>query len=362
MDYKDAVRRTGDISCKLSRKSMNITQVAKKARVSTATVSRIMNDSAAVHPRTAQRVWRVIRRLNYYPNTHARTLGSGRSRILGLIISDISNPFFPELVKGFEDLALQNNYEVILTSTNYDAKRMASCVRRMLQNKVDGVAIMTSEMDTRLIDELAKRGIPIVFLDVGKVRKRISNICVDYAQGIHEAVDHLCALGHRRIGFISGPMNLKSARTRRSAFLHCLNKHHLAEDKGLVAEGNHKIDGGEIAMYRLLQLKERPTAVLTSNDLTAFGALRAINHVHMRVPEDCSIVGFDDIELGEFTQPPLTTIRLARAELGRVAFDALSRLLHGDSKRGAVYHIPTHLFVRSSTSRVPDLHNSNEFR
>jgi DNA-binding LacI/PurR family transcriptional regulator len=329
---------------------MNIKQVAKKARVSTATVSRIINGSSAVRPKTAQRVRQAIRALNYYPNTHARTLVSGRSRILGLIISDISNPFFPELVKGFEDVALQNNYEVILTNTNYDSTRMASCVQRMLERKAEGVAIMTSEMNRQLIDELSRRGVPIVFLDVGSVRNRISNICVDYAQGIHEAVDHLCALGHRRIGFISGPLSLKSARTRRSSFLECLKQYDLAKEDTLIVEGNHKIDGGELAMYRLLQLKRAPTAVLTSNDLTAFGALRAIHHARLRVPEDISIVGFDDIELSQFTQPPLTTIRLPRTELGRIAFDALFRILRGDSQKGAEYRIETHLVVRSSTS------------
>ncbi|OLB22730.1 MAG: LacI family transcriptional regulator [Acidobacteriales bacterium 13_2_20CM_55_8] len=329
---------------------MNIKQVAKKARVSTATVSRIINGSSAVRPKTAQRVRQAIRALNYYPNTHARTLVSGRSRILGLIISDISNPFFPELVKGFEDVALQNNYEVILTNTNYDSTRMASCVQRMLERKAEGVAIMTSEMNRQLIEELSRRGVPIVFLDVGSVRNRISNICVDYAQGIHEAVDHLCALGHRRIGFISGPLSLKSARTRRSSFLECLKQYDLAKEDTLIVEGNHKIDGGELAMYRLLQLKRAPTAVLTSNDLTAFGALRAIHHARLRVPEDISIVGFDDIELSQFTQPPLTTIRLPRTELGRIAFDALFRILRGDSQKGAAYRIETHLVVRSSTS------------
>ena len=184
---------------------MNIKQVARKARVSTATVSRIINDSTAVRAGTAERVWQVIRAVNYYPNTHARTLGSGLSRILGLIISDIANPFFPDLVKGFEDGALQNNYEVILTNTDYNPARMASCLQRMLERQAEGVAIMTSEMDRKLISHLARRGVPIVLLDVGKARKRITNICVDYSRGIREAVDHLCALGHQRIGFISGP-------------------------------------------------------------------------------------------------------------------------------------------------------------
>jgi len=332
---------------------MSIQQVAKKAGVSTATVSRIINGSSPVSEKMAERVWRAIRELKYYPNTYARTLASGRSRLLGLIISDISNPFFPELMKGFEDVALENNYEVILTNTNYNPERTASCVRRMLERKVEGVALMTSEMDPELIGQLSHGGIPIVFLDVGKARNRISNISVDYGQGIREAVDHLCALGHHRIGFISGPMNLKSARTRRSAFLHCLNEYDLAGDSGLIVAGNHKIDGGATAMYRLLQLKKRPTAVLTSNDLTAFGALRAIHHTRLRVPEDLSIVGFDDIDLSQFSQPPLTTIRLARAELGRMAFGALHRILRGDTEKGSEYRIETHLVVRSSTSTAP---------
>src|SRR6185369_8335350 len=177
---------------------MNIRQVARKAGVSTATVSRIINDSTPVSPKTAERVWRAIRELNYHPNTNARTLASGRSRLLGLIISDIANPFFPELVKAFEDVALDNNYEVILTNTNYDPGRMAACVQRILERKVEGAAIMTSEMDPELIGQLSRRGIPIVFLDVGKVRDRISNISVDYGEGVREAVDRLSALGHRR--------------------------------------------------------------------------------------------------------------------------------------------------------------------
>src|ERR1041385_1885949 len=133
---------------------MNIKVVAKTAGVSTATVSRLINGSSTVKPKTARRVWRVIQRLNYYPNTQARSLVSGRSRILGLIISDISNPFFPELVKGFENIALQNDYEVVLTNTNYNAARMASCVKRLMERNADGVAIMTSEIDSHLSSTL----------------------------------------------------------------------------------------------------------------------------------------------------------------------------------------------------------------
>src|SRR3984893_12724471 len=183
---------------------MSIREVAKMARVSIATVSRTINKASSVDPKTAARVRKVINELRYFPNSQARSLVSGRSRILGLIVSDITNPFFPELVKGFEDVAIHHGYEIMVSSTNYDSARMALCVRRLLERKVEGVAIMTSEMDQPVLDQLVRRKVPTVFLDVGSVHALISNIQVDYACGIDQAVEHLLELGHRRMGFISG--------------------------------------------------------------------------------------------------------------------------------------------------------------
>jgi len=201
---------------------MNIKEVAARANLSTATVSRTINNSGLVRPGTAEKVQRAIRELGYYPNTQARALVSGRSRMFGLIISDIVNPFFPELVKSFEFAAIHHGYEVIVANTDYDSDRMSGCVRRMIERKVDGVAVMTSELDRHLLDELSHRRLPIVFLDVGKLKPLISNINVDYSRGIGEAVQHIVSLGHQRVGFVSGPLTLKSARTRRSAFLKCI--------------------------------------------------------------------------------------------------------------------------------------------
>ena len=211
-----------------------IHDVARRARVSPATVSRTINSPSLVDAKTAQRVRKAIAELKYYPNTQARSLVSGRSRIVGLIVSDITNPFFPELVKGFEDVAAQHGYDILVSSTNYDSARMAVCVRRMLERKVDGVAIMTSEMDHHLINQLAHGHVPMVFLDTGPRGESISNIVVDYAMGINEAVEHLVALGHRRIGFVSGPPGLKSAQVRRSAFLQALDRYGLREDEAMV--------------------------------------------------------------------------------------------------------------------------------
>ncbi len=331
---------------------MNIKEVAKRAKVSTATVSRTINDSEKVKPETAARVRQAIEELNFYPNTHARTLVSGRSRMLGLIISDITNPFFPELVKGFEDRAVQSGQEVIIGNTDYSPKRMAGCIRRMVERKVDGVAIMTSEGDPALVTELTRRNIPTVFMDTGTNTAHSANIRIDYAQGIHEAMNHLYALNHRRIGFITGPMDLESVRVRRTAFLSGLKSHGLPE-RGLIEIGDHRIEGGANAMRNLLKLAHPPTAVMTSNDLTAIGALGAIHEAGLRVPDDFSLIGFDDISFAHLTQPPLTTIILSRTQLAITAFAALEALIRNEAGRSHVdYGISTHLVMRGSTRAI----------
>ena len=247
-------------------------------------------------PDTATRVLAAIDELKYYPNTQARSLVSGRSRMLGMIVSDITNPFFPELVKGFEDVATAQGYDVLFGSTDYDAPRMTLCVRRMLERNVDGLAIMTSEMDEHLIEQLARRNVPLVFLDVVTPREGVSNILVDYARRrLNQAVEHLAGLGHRRIAFVSGPQTLKSARIRRSAFLQSMRQFGVEEDHQLIAAGDHKVTGGLEAMEQLLRMSPRPTAVVASNDLTAIGIMRAVRRAGLSVPGDMSIVGFDDI-------------------------------------------------------------------
>jgi DNA-binding LacI/PurR family transcriptional regulator len=177
--------------------------VDEHGRAATCLVCTI-SGSDKVSPETAARVLKAISDLNFIPDTNARALGSGRSSLLGLIISDITNPFFPELVKAFENIAIGQGREVLIANTNYDPHRTMHCVTRMIQRKVDGVAIMTSEMDEHLIDFFRRSQIPLVFLDVGTPGLGISCIHIDYSAGVEMAMSHLVGLGHRRIGFISG--------------------------------------------------------------------------------------------------------------------------------------------------------------
>ena len=330
---------------------MTIKDVAKRAGVGIATVSRALHGSAQVSPETAARIRKVIEELGYRPNTNAQSLASGRSHLLGLVVSDITNPFFPELIKGFEGVALDHGYDVFVASTNYDPARTALCVKRMIERKTDGVAIMTSEIDPTLRDTFAKRKVPLVFLDVGQVASGVSNVKIDYAHGIVEAVDHLRALGHGRIAFISGPLHLESVRERRDAFLNRLDgADGSPRPEPLVEEGNHKADGGFQAMERVLERAPGTTAVIASNDLTAIGALRAIRQHGLRVPEDISVVGFDDTPWASLLCCPLTVISESTYKMGEIAVNLLlDRLEKREAGPPKTIVLEDELIVREST-------------
>jgi LacI family transcriptional regulator len=331
---------------------MNIKEVAKLARVSTATVSRTMNGSAKVHPETAERVQQAIERLNFHPDTNARALGSGRSNLYGLIISDITNPFFPELVKSFEDIAVQHRQEVLVSNTNYEPERMKICVQRMLQRRVEGVAIMTSEMDEHLIEDFRRMHIPMVFLDSGTPAPGVSCIRLDYSAGVGAAMQHLIKLRHRRIAFLTGPLKLASAQARYKAFMESTVRDHLDPSPELIQEGNHQMEGGHEAMRRVLSSRRRPTAVLASNDLSAIGAMGAIVEAGLRVPEDISVIGFDDIQMSAYVSPPLTTVAMPRAQIAGAAFHALFREEFPRGARplkGELHIIQPALVLRKST-------------
>lgn len=335
---------------------MSIHEVAKRARVSIATVSRTINGVPTVAPQLSRRVWKVIEELGYYPNTQARALVSGRSRIFGLIVSEITNPFFPEIVQEFEDVAVQHNYEVLLTSTVHDSKRMALSVRRMIERRVDGVAIVTFGMEEALLENLKSRNVPLVFIDVGPSLSRISNIRIDYVHGIRQAVQHLAALRHRNIAFISGPLTLRSAVARQRAFQQAMKEIGLGIAPEFLVESNHTMDGGIAAMKRLLTLPSRPTAVVCSNDMTAIGAMRESYDQGVVVPTDLSIIGFDDIRFAQFATPPLTTVRMSQTEIARLAFNALlaEAQRKSPSLAGVEYTLTTSLVLRKSTAMAPD--------
>jgi LacI family transcriptional regulator len=336
---------------------LDIRDVARRAKVSTATVSRTVNQVASVDAQLAKRVWKAIEELGYYPNRQARALVSGRSRVFGLIVSEITNPFFPEIVQTFETLAVEQHYEILLTSTIHDPKRMELAVRRMIESRVDGVAILTFGMEDELLEHLRFRNLPLVFVDVGPKAPRVSNIRVDYADGIRQAVQHLAALRHDQIGFITGPLRLRSAIARRTAFLESMHEIGLPVNPDFVVEGDHRLEGGKKALQQLAELRDRPTALLCSNDMTAIGVMRAAFELGIKVPQELSVVGFDDIRMAEFMTPPLTTIQMSQSELARLAFEALLKEVKRETPApdGTEFVLKTRLVLRSSTALSPNI-------
>ena len=340
---------------KSSSTKMDIRTVALLARVSTATVSRTINHVPTVDAALAARVWKAVEELNYFPNTQARALVSGRSRLLGLIVSDITNPFFPELIQEFETVAVERGYEILIGSTNYELKKMESCVRRMLERKVDGVAIMTFGIEAPLLDGFATGEIPTIFIDAGPEHPCSTVLTVDYRKGIHEGVQHLAVVGHRKIGFISGPLGLRSAQTRKAAFLESLRLTGLKAEKKWLIEGDHTLDGGRDAMQKILALQAWPTAIMCSNDMTAIGVQHALFEANLKVPEDFSLIGFDDVHLAEYTIPPLTTVRMSCRDLAQSAVtNLLLNLQRSEMAAPPQQTIPTRLIVRQTTGLPKD--------
>src|ERR1700694_4377867 len=333
---------------------MNIREIAKKARVSTATVSRTINRHPSVQPQLSKRVWRIVEELGYYPSTQARALVSGRSRIFGLIVSVITNPFFPEIVHVFEQIALEHNYEILVSSTVHDPERMKISVRRMLEHRVEGVAVMTFGMEESLLEDLKLRNVPLVFVDVGPPRPRVSNIRIDYLHGIRQAVQHLAALRHEKIAFITGPLRLKSAVARKQAFLRSMQEIGLESDPALIVEGNHTMEGGMAAFTQLLAGPVRPTAVLCSNDMTAIGVMRRSHDAGLSIPRDISVIGFDDTRLAQCVIPPLTSVQMSQPELARLAFHALLAEVERETPapNGTDYLLKTNLVLRESTGLI----------
>lgn len=323
--------------------------VAERAGVAESTVSHVINNTRFVSPDTRERVLRAMAELNFNRNAHARRLARGFSDFLGLIISDIENPFYPGLIKAFESVALERGYEVLLSTTNYDPARAESAFRRMIENKSPGVAVMTSGIDPGLARVLEEGGVVSVFLDSGGTSNLKSSIRIDYAKGAYQAVNYLYNLGHRRWAMIAGPQDRYSHIAFRQAVEQALAA---SGQEVSVMEGDNSVAAGERAVERLMTQPAVPTAILCSNDLTAFGALRALSRIGLGVPGDISVVGADDIAFSQLSVPPLTTVRIPRERLGQCACEVLETMLR-EKRPGMETIVDTELVIRGSTGPAP---------
>ncbi len=326
---------------------LTIRDVAKAVGVSTATVSNVLNKRGKVGRRTQDLVLSTVKRLGYLPNIHARHLASRDTRTFGIIVSDIENPFFPEIIKSFLARTRQLGYETILSVTDYDPRRTQEAASRMMAHNVSGVAIMTSEISARLIDELTRRKIAVTFLDLAPARGYVSTLRIDYASGIEQIVKYLYAQGHRKIAFVAGRPKLKSNEARLEAYERCMLA--LGLKPGPILHGDLRFKGGLAAGQAIAQMSPRPTAVMAVNDLTAVGVLKGLTSAGLRVPQDISLTGFDRILLAEYSIPSITTVDIHRDLLGQMAADALHALCRSPNPQGREYEISAELVVGNSS-------------
>jgi DNA-binding LacI/PurR family transcriptional regulator len=332
------------------RTALNMRAVALHAGVSSATVSRVINGSAPVSEDVAERVRRSLDELNFIPNPIATALKYGRSKTYGVIVPDLTNPFYAEFLLEFEDALVEIDHELLMATTQSNESKLMSSVRRMLMRRVDGVVLMASELDTKTIEPLFEHRIPIVTIDRRRALDGTSDVGIDFEGAYLKAVVHLHELGHRRIAFIGGNEGIVTSRIRLDAFQKALQQVGIPHLDYLAAHGNYRVSGGNAAMQTLLNAKSRPTAVLTANDLTAFGAMQALLMKGVSVPEEISLVGFDGIQLGAALYPPLTTVAISQRELALTCVRALDHMKADATRRGLSLIVRGSLQLRGSTA------------
>ena len=334
-----------------------IIDVARRAGVSKSTVSRVLSGQVSyMRPETRARVLQAIEELNYRPNSLARSLILKRSKTVGLLISDVGNPFYSEVIHGVESVALEQGYAVYLFNVGYDLSRGLAFADVLIDKRVDGVILMSSSMSDELVFKFMDHEVPTVVLDwnISIPKGALGLMLVDFAPGIEAAAEHLVSLGHRRFAHISGPLSLRTSCLRRDAFIGALAARGVRAENIAVIEGNLCISGGRQALEQLVQLPERPTAVFCANDLTAMGVIFAARDAGLRVPQDLSVVGLDDIQLAAEIDPPLTTVSLPRHEIGAMCMRMLIEVLNapqdGRADSPLVRWVTTGFVIRGSTA------------
>lgn len=321
--------------------AVTIAEVADAARVSTATVSRVMNGSTAVRPALTERVLEVAAQLGYRPSALAQGLARGRTGTVGVLVPDLANPYFHGVMSGFAHEAGQRGYRMLVATSNEAAGDEVGLADELLR-QVDGLLLCSSRMSRSDLQHVLDRGRPIVAANRQMPGLALPAVCVDSYAGTMEMVSHLLRLGHRRIVYLAGPELSWSNAERERALTQSLS---FGLDVVRVPSGATMDDG-----YRVIEgaLEHDPTAVLAFNDIVAFGALARLRELGVEVPTDLSIAGFDDIAFAAYAAPGLTTVRNPTEQLGRASWRALARLLQGE--RGlAPETLPPELVERGST-------------
>lgn len=330
-----------------------IKDVAKLAGVSTSTVSHVLNRTRFVSETTCKKVEDAVQALNYRPSSIARSLKVQRTRTLGMLVTASRNPFFAEVVHGVERRCYERGYTLFLCNTEGDVKRMETNLDALEEKRVDGLLLLCSEVNDDIIGLLeAERSVPIVVFDWGPESDNVDRIYDNSPAGGAMATRHLIDKGHTAIGCIAGPKGRRSAEERFGAWKRAMEEAGLPVREEWVFEGDYECEGGVRAIRAFSKLDDRPTALFVCNDMMAIGAMSEASRSGIRIPDDLSLVGYDDIYISGYTAPPLTTIHQPKGRIAAMAVDTLIDRLDDQRSKGRVITIEPRLVERDSVKRV----------
>lgn len=325
-----------------------ISDVAAKAGVSVATVSRVINGSSKVSPETLIKVKQAIAELNYRPNLLGRALRKTKSERVLVLLPNIANPFYAEIVKGIEDVANKNGYSIMLCNTDSNLEREKKYIKMLKSHLADGAILMASEMTCEELTELSHE-IPIVQCCEYKVGIPITHVSIDNEMAAYKAVNHLIGLGHKKIAFIGAKNQFLSSSLRKDGYIRALNEAGIDFDPAYCGYGDYSYKSGFRIMKQLLSLEARPTAVFCISDLMAVGAIRSAMEEELRVPEDLAVCGFDNIYFSRMFKPTLTTVSQPMHDLGCTAMEALINIIEEKNTEPMHYFMEHELIIREST-------------
>lgn len=331
-----------------------IVDVARESGVSYATVSRVLNGYEFVKPSTREKVLLAAEKLGYVPNQQARSLAGGRSNLIGILVPALDNGYIAEIIRGIDEELAKSNYNLILYTTHRHQGKESNYVATIVNGAADGLLLVVPSISTPYLDALRQQRFPYVLIDQSDLAEKSSAVNATNWQGAYDATQYLIKLGHRRIGFIAGMMELTSAIERLEGYRAALSDNHLPVDDQFIVEGDFREQGGYIATQSLLDLQERPTAIFASNDLSAFGAMEAIRQRGWRIPEDISVMGFDDIPQASIAHPKLTTMHQPLDQMGRVAVKMLLEHIENPERLPRRVTLATQLMVRESCQSIGD--------
>jgi LacI family transcriptional regulator len=336
-----------------THKPVTIVDVAREAGVSYATVSRVVNNKDSILPEKGARVLAAMERLGYVPNMQARKLAGGRSQVVGVVSHDVWNSYVVEILRGIDEELAVAEYDLMLYTSRRRAAMESAHVSTVTQGLAEGLLLILPRGLDAYIEGLRKRHFPFVLIDDGGAASGGQTVGATNRLGAFDAIRHLLELGHRRIGVITGALDIAASHERLAGYRASLTEFGLAPDDSLIVEGDFTQARAIEAARTLLMLPKRPTAIFASNDVSAFGVLQVAREKGVNVPEQLSVVGFDDIPHAAESRPPLTTVRQPLEEMGRLAARMLLAAMHASEPLTERIELPTQLVVRDSTAPVP---------